>query len=123
MKISTLAAITLLGAGLIGDAAVAANFGVVTLAAGKRQTVDIGYTGRMMRVCNDFFSSGRVVVTIGANFAHDLIPGVCAEDIGDRMTLQSLASGFATVEFRPLSDVPGHKIKQVHARIKQVHAR
>ena len=110
MKISTLAAITLIGTGLISEAAAAASFGVVTIPAGNTRTIDIGYTGRTMRVCNDFFSSGRVVVTIGGNLAHDLSPGVCAEDIGDRMTIQSRASGFATVEYRPLSDVPGHKM-------------
>src|SRR6266404_4317017 len=42
---------------------------------------------------------------IGGNLPHDLSPGVCAEDIGDRLTVQSHASGLATVEFRPLNDV------------------
>jgi hypothetical protein len=57
-----------------------------------------------MRVCNDFFSSGPIVVTIGGNVSHDLSPGVCAEDIGDRVTLQSRARGLATVDFKSICD-------------------
>ncbi len=105
MKILTRSAIALIGAALISGQAVGANFGTLTLKASEIQTVDIGATGRNMRVCNDFFSSGPVVVTIGGNLPHDLSPGVCAEDIGDRLTVQSHASGLATVEFRPLNDV------------------
>jgi hypothetical protein len=80
------------------------NFGTLTLKASEIQTVDIGATGRNMRVCNDFFSSGPVVVTIGGNLPHDLSPGVCAEDIGDRVTVQSQADGLATVDFKSLCD-------------------
>jgi hypothetical protein len=109
MKFWTLSAITLIGAGLIGAQAVAANFGSVTLKAGESQSVDIGATGRDMRVCNDFFSSGAIIVTIGGSFPHDLSPGVCAEEIGDRMTIQSLASGLATADFRALSDGRGRR--------------
>jgi hypothetical protein len=108
VKILTLSTIALIGTGLISGHAVAANFGSVTLKTGETQTVDIGSTGHDMRVCNDFFSSGRIVVTIGGNVPHDLSPGVCAEDIGDRMTIQSLAGGLATVDFRALSDGRGH---------------
>jgi hypothetical protein len=105
VKISTRSGIALIGAALISGQAVGANFGTLTLTAGERQTVDIGAAGRNMRVCNDFFSSGPIVVTIGGNLPHDLSPGVCAEDIGDRLTVQSNASSPATVEFRSLNDV------------------
>jgi hypothetical protein len=106
MKILTLSAISILGAGLIAGQAFAFNFGSVTLKPGETRTVDFSTSARTMRVCNDFFSSGPVVVTIGGSLPHDLSPGVCAEEIGDRMTVQSHASGLATVEFRSLSDVP-----------------
>ena len=107
MKILTLSAITVLGAGLIaGQAGASANFGSLTLKAGETQTVDMSTSARTMRVCNDSFSSGSVVATIGGAAPHDLLPGVCAEEIGDRMTIQSKASGLATVEFRSLSDGP-----------------
>src|SRR6267378_4435285 len=105
MKILTLGAIVLVGAALTGGQAFAFNFGSVTLKPGETRTVDFSTSARTMRVCNDFFSSGPVVVTIGGSLPHDLSPGVCAEDIGDRLTVQSHASGLATVEFRPLNDV------------------
>jgi hypothetical protein len=110
MKILSLSAIAILGVGLMaGEAGAAANFGSVTLKAGETQTVDMSTSARTMRVCNDSFSSGTVVATIGGAAPHDLSPGVCAEEIGDRMTIQSKASGLATVEFRSLSDGPGHR--------------
>ena len=105
MKILTLSAIALIGAALISGQAFGANFGTLNLKAGEMQTVDIGATGRNMRVCNDFFSSGPIVVTIGGNLPHHLSPGICAEDIGNRLTVQSNASSPATVEFRSLNDV------------------
>jgi hypothetical protein len=107
MKILTLSAITILGAGLIaGQAGAAVNFGSLSLKPGETRTVDMSTSARTMRVCNDSFSSGSVVATIGGAAPHDLLPGVCAEEIGDRMTIQSHASGLATVEFRSLSDGP-----------------
>jgi hypothetical protein len=99
MKFLTLGAIALLGTGLISGEAAGANFGIVTLKPGDAQTVDISATGRNTRVCNDFFSSGPVVVTISDNAPHNLSPGECAEDFGERMMIQSRASGFTTVKF------------------------
>ena len=104
MKILTLGAIVLMGAALTGGQAFAFNFGSVTLKPGETRTVDFSTSARTMRVCNDFFSSGPIVVTIGGNVSHDLSPGVCAEDIGDRVTLQSHARGLATVDFKSICD-------------------
>ena len=106
MKILTLGAIALMGAALASGQAFAFNFGSVTLNPGETRTVDFSTSARRMRVCNDFFSSGAVVATIGGSLPHHLSPGVCAEEIGDRMTIQSHASGLATVVFRSLSDGP-----------------
>jgi hypothetical protein len=105
MKVLTLSAIVLIGTALISGQAVGASFGTLTLKAGETRTVYIGATAQNMRVCNDFLSSGPIVVTIGGNVPHDLSPGVCAEDVGDRMMIRSHANGRATVEFRSLSDV------------------
>ena len=105
MKILTLSAIALIGAALISGQAVGASFGTLTLPAGETQTIDIGETGQNWRICNDSFSPGPIVVRIGGNAPHDLSPGVCAEAIGDRVTVQSRASGPATVEFRAHGDV------------------
>src|SRR5258708_18863441 len=99
MKILTLGAIALLGTGLISGQAARANFGMVTLKPGKTQTVDISATGRNTRVCNDFFSSGPIVVTISDNAPHNLSPGECAEDFGERMMIPSRARGLGTVKF------------------------
>jgi hypothetical protein len=96
---STLGAIILIGAGLISGQAAGANSGIVTLKPGETKTVDIDATGRNTRACNDFFSSGRIIVTIGDNSAHNLSPGECAEDFGGRMIIQSRASGVSTVKF------------------------
>ena len=109
MKIISFASIVLIGTGLSGGQAFALNFGSVTLDPGETRIVDFSTSARTMRVCNDFFSSGAIVATIGGSLPHDLSPGVCAEEIGDRMTIQSHSSGLATVEFRSLSDVPGSR--------------
>jgi hypothetical protein len=106
MKILTLGAIALMGVALTSGQAFAFNFGSVTLKPGETRTVDFSTSARRMRVCNDFFSTGAVVAAIGGALPHRLSPGVCAEEYGDRMTVQSLASGLATVEYRSLSDVP-----------------
>jgi len=99
MKFLTLGASIPIGAGLISGQAAGANFGIVTLKPGETQTVDISATGRNTRVCNDFFSSGPIVVTISDNAPHNLSPGECAEDFGERMMIQSRASGLSTVKF------------------------
>lgn len=108
MKIVALARIsvlgTLLGASTFGGQAFAANFGTITLIAGETQAIDIGATGRNMRVCNDLSSAGSVLVTVGGNAPHELSPGLCAEDMGNRLLVHSQASGIATVDFKPICD-------------------
>ena len=109
MRRLALAAMVLIGTGLSAGQALALNFGSVTLKPGETRTIDLTTSSLDMRVCNDLFSTGAVVATIGDTPSHDLSPGLCAEEIGDRMTFQSHASGLATVEFRSLSDVPGSR--------------
>lgn len=108
MKIATIATISVLGAllsaGSISGQALAANFGTVTLVAGQTQAIDLGPTGRNMRVCNDRSSAGPVLVTIGGNAPHDLSPGLCAEEMGDRLLIHSEASGLSTVDFKSICD-------------------
>ena len=107
MRVLTLSVITLLGA--IAGQAGAAGFGSLILKAGETQNVYTGTSGYNMRVCNDFFSSGAVVVTISGNVSHDLSPGQCAEDIGDRLVVQNDSSGPARVDFRSVNDNQGHR--------------
>ncbi len=86
------------------QAAIAADFGVVTLDHGAAKTVGIGRSGRNLRVCNDAESSSAVLVTIGTNARHYLASGLCAEDIGEQITLQNLGSGTATVDYKATCD-------------------
>jgi hypothetical protein len=106
MKTSIASTIILLGAGLMGSQAVGASFGTVVLKAGETRIVDIASTARELRVCNDFFSAGPITATIGGNFSHDLQPGRCTEDRGDRMTIVSHATGETTIDYRPIGDHP-----------------
>ena len=85
-------------------AAVAADFGIVTLDHGGGKTVSIGSSGRTLRVCNDAGSSSAVLVTIGTNATHYLASGLCAEDIGAQVTMQSLGSGTARVDYKATCD-------------------
>lgn len=82
----------------------AASFGSVTLVSGASKTVTLGVASRNLRVCNDSGSAGAVLVTIGGNAPHYLSSGICAEDIGDRLTIQSLAAGPATVDYKATCD-------------------
>ncbi len=82
----------------------ATDFGVVTLAHGGSKTVSIGGSGRTLRVCNDAGSGSAVLVTIGAGTPRYLAPGLCAEDIGERVTFQSLGSGTARVDYKATCD-------------------
>jgi hypothetical protein len=109
MRVLILSAITLLGAGLIVGRANAARFGSLTLSAGETRNAYTGMSGYNMRVCNDFYSSGSVIATISGNAPHDLSPGQCAEDIGDRLVVQNHSSGPARVYFRSINDNQDHK--------------
>jgi hypothetical protein len=48
-------------------------------------------------------------MTVAGNPSHDLLPGVCAEDVHDRMTVQSHAPGQVTIEYRAVYD-PGNGV-------------
>ena len=84
--------------------AVAADFGVVSLDHGAAKTVSIGGSGRTLRVCNDAGSASSVLVTIGGNAPHYLASGLCAEDIGEQVTMQNLGSGTARVDYKATCD-------------------
>ena len=103
MKILSLSVIALIGTGLTAGQAFGANFGSLTVNGGETQTVDIGPTARNVRVCNDLSSAGPIVVVIDDNVPRNLSPGICAQDIGDRLTIQSRASGPAVVAFRTMN--------------------
>ena len=106
MSSSLLAAglIAAVGIGFAATQASADYFGSLTLRPGETRNIYIGVTAQNMRVCNDFYSAGEAEVTIAANFPHDLAPGTCAEDIGDRMVIRSRSKGAVTIIYRPVFD-------------------
>jgi hypothetical protein len=93
----------ILGCMSLSRGAIAADFGIVTLAGNDARTVSIGGSSRTLRVCNEANSAGAVLVTIGGNVPHYLASGLCAEDIGDQVSLRSLGAS-ATVDFKANCD-------------------
>jgi hypothetical protein len=105
-------AAALLGAAGLGSPALADYFGSINLGPGEALQVYTGPPSLNLRVCNDFSSSGTATVTIAENTPHDLQPGRCAEDIGDRITVQSHAGGQVTINYRALRDNQGHRFRE-----------
>lgn len=106
-KLLTASAAALLAAAPMARPALASYFGTITLKPGEVRLVSTGLPGLNTRVCNDFFSTGAATVTIADNAPHDLLPGRCAEDIGNRIAVQSHASGQVTITYRSLQDNQG----------------
>ena len=103
MKFTLFAALFTIACFTLPGVAAAVDFGIVNLDGGATKTVNIGGSGRALRVCNEANSDGAVLVTIGDNAPHYLASGLCAEDIGDRLILRSLASS-ATVDYKANCD-------------------
>jgi hypothetical protein len=93
----------ILGCVPLSNGAIAADFGIVTLIGNDAKTVNIGGSSRTLRVCNEANSAGSVLVTIGGNAPRYLASGLCAEDIGDQVSLRSLGAS-ATVDFKANCD-------------------
>ena len=102
MKALKVAALALLGVILAGGPSFGAGFGRMTLRAGEVRRIEIGASDRNLRICNDSASSGMVLVTVGDREPHSLSPGLCAEDMGARMTVQAL--GQAVIDFKSICD-------------------
>jgi hypothetical protein len=78
------------------------SFGTVSLAAGQKQEVWMGTTYRLVRVCNDFSSTGTVTAIIDDQPALTLPPGRCAEDYGSRVQFSNNGGGAATLTYRSI---------------------
>jgi len=109
-KILTVAAI-LTTAPMAGPA-LASYFGSIVLRPGQAQQIRTGLPAMNMRVCNDFFSTGGATVTIAGNTPHDLLPGRCAEDIGDQFLVQNHASGQVTIDYRSIQANQGRRMQE-----------
>jgi hypothetical protein len=102
LKPLKIAALGLLGLILTGAPSFGAGFGRMTLKAGEVRRIEIGASDRNLRICNDSASSGMVLVTVGDRSPHSLSPGLCAEDMGARITVQAV--GQAVVDFKSTCD-------------------
>ena len=102
MKALKTPAFALLALVLPGGPSFSAGFGRMTLNAGEVRRIEIGASDRNLRICNDSASSGMVLVTVGDHAPHSLAPGLCAEDMGARMTVRAV--GQAVVDFNSICD-------------------
>jgi hypothetical protein len=109
-KIMTMAAI--LAVASMVRPALASYFGSIVVKPGQVQQVRTGLPAMNMRVCNDFFSAGGAIVTVAGNTPHDLLPGRCAEDIGDQFVVQNHASGQVTIDYRSIQSNQGRRMQE-----------
>ena len=101
-----------LTAAAMASPASASYFGSIILGPGQAQQIRTGLPAMNMRVCNDFFSTGGATVTIAGNAPHDLLPGRCAEDIGDQFLVQSHAGGQVTIDYRSIQANQGRRMQE-----------
>jgi hypothetical protein len=80
------------------------QFGAVTIAAGQTQQVWTGVAYRLLRVCNNFESSGTAVVVIDDRQPATLGPGICTEDYGNRIEMKNQSAQDAKITYRAIPD-------------------
>ena len=107
----TLSLAAMLAAAPMVSPALASYFGSIVVGPGQAQQIRTGLPAMNMRVCNDFFSAGGAIVTIAGNTPHDLLPGRCAEDIGDQFVVQSHAGGQVTISYRAIQANQGRRMQ------------
>ncbi|HXQ41821.1 MAG TPA: hypothetical protein VN821_11170 [Candidatus Udaeobacter sp.] len=78
------------------------GFGTVSLAAGQTRQVWMGPSYRLVRVCNDFSSTGTVTAILDDQPATTLSPGRCTEDYGNRIQFTNTGGGTATLTYRSI---------------------
>ena len=111
-RLPSLTVAALLTAAPMASPALASYFGSITLKPGEVQQIYTGLPGFNMRLCNDFFSTGAATVTVDDNTPHELLPGLCTEDIGNRIVVQSHASGKVTIVYRSIRDQQNHHMQE-----------
>ena len=89
---------------LFPDNAFSQTFGTITLKPTESRRISIGPTFRDLRVCNDLTSTGSVMIKVGSSFERTLRAGQCAQDRGNFIYFQNLASGTARISYRALAD-------------------
>jgi len=79
-------------------------YGTFSLKTGETRLIQTGYIYQNMRVCNDAESAGPISATIDDHIKHQLLPGVCAEDLGNSFLLVNDGGGPAFGTYRPIYD-------------------
>lgn len=80
------------------------TFGSIDLAAGQTRQIRTGVAYWLMRVCNDFNSSGSVAVTIDGQPTLVLGPGRCTEDRGNSILMANQGGGPAQIVYRAITE-------------------
>jgi hypothetical protein len=101
MRPSTGVAVALLTLGVTALPAFASQWGSFTLQPRETQMIRIDPSAVQLRVCNDATSKGRMAVTVGGNDTRLLRPGLCTEDIGDRILASNQGDGPAFGTYGP----------------------
>ena len=112
MKTSAKVLAAILAAAPMASPALASYFGSIVVNPGQVQQIRTGLPAMNMQVCNDFFSAGGAIVTVAGNAPHDLLPGRCAEDIGDQFVVQNHASGQVTISYRSILSNQGRRMQE-----------
>lgn len=80
------------------------TFGSIDLAAGQTRQIRTGVAYWLMRVCNDFNSSGSVAITIDGQPTKVLGPGRCTEDRGNSILMANQGGGPAEIVYRAITE-------------------
>ena len=88
------------GLGLSGPLALAADNGNFSLKSKEAQLIVVGTTARELRICNDVASGGAIGFTLGSRGPLVLQPGNCADDLAERILATNQGSAEAMGTWR-----------------------
>ena len=89
-----------IGVGLYAPQAMAADNGDFSLKPGEAKQIVIGAPARELRICNNSASGGPIGITLGDHTPLVLQPGMCADDMGDRILATNQGSAPAMGTWR-----------------------
>ena len=88
------------GLGLSGPLALAADNGDFSLKSKEAQLIVVGTTARELRICNNVASGGPIGITLGSHGPLVSQPGNCADDMGDKILATNQGSATAVGTWR-----------------------
>jgi hypothetical protein len=89
-----------IGIGLSGPQALAADNGSFFLKSKEAQLIVVGTTARELRICSDVASGSPIGITLGSRGPLVLQPGTCADAMGDRILATNQGSATAMGTWR-----------------------